>query len=124
MPKATEHNTTPAASRRNLLAMPGAALGHDDQDRALIALCDEHIANWQALNACSLDSDESPHYVAYLATYEAISQARPMTLAGLVAKAQAARREATGPTGGDESGGRVWAWNLVNDLIRIGGHAA
>ena len=50
-----------------------------------------------------------------------------MTLADLAAKAQAARREARGPDGEESSEGTMaetWAWDLVNDLVRLAGDAA
>ena len=90
-------------------------------DHDLIQLCTHHIANCQALEACPLDPDESSHWAAYLSSNDAISHARPTSLAGLVAKARAAKREALQNGREDITNGSalVWGWHLVNDLIRL-----
>ncbi len=44
----------------------------------------------------------------------------------MLAKARAAKLEATMPDGDEEPAGTIaeaWAWDLVNDLLRISGRA-
>jgi hypothetical protein len=94
-------------------------------DAELIALCDRHIANHHAYNNSDpkLNSDDNPLWPVYEATRDALDEAKPMTLAGLVAKARAAKVEAWSPTGHENYAGgrpREWSWDLVNDLLRIG----
>ena len=113
------------------IAVPPAAqpavfpLGEQRQmaaDQDLVQLCGQHTANKSALDACPLDADESPHWPPYSATSEAISAARPNTFAELAAKARAAKREALTPSGQEDTrnGSALdWAWDLVNDLIRL-----
>ncbi|WBV44025.1 hypothetical protein [Pseudoroseomonas cervicalis] len=99
---------------------------HPDAD--LIAACAEHIENIKALNEDESDfgGDDSPLWLACTRTHDAVAAARPQTLAGLVAKAGAAKAVARQPNG-DEApencSAAVWAWHLVNDLLRLGGRA-
>ena len=114
---------SPITTRRSVLAftplaalavtMPGTTLGALGSDQAIVALCNQHIANRDAFNASPQDSDESPEWDAYRATDRAIGEVKPMTLSGLAAKARAAKVD-------DEE---KWAWDLVDDLIRLGGVA-
>ena len=115
---------SPIATRRSVLAftplaalaavMPTATLGALGADQAIVALCNQHLANRDAFNASPQDAgDGNPEWNAYRATDRAISEAKPMTLSGLAAKARAAKVD-------DEE---KWAWDLVNDLIRLGGVA-
>ena len=91
-------------------------------DADLIRICAEHVANRDAYNADSSgrEPEDNPLWQAYVRTFEAISDAKPRTLAGLAAKARATKEEATHPDGTevpeDET---VWAFDLVKDLIRI-----
>jgi hypothetical protein len=126
-----------ASSRRSILAgtplaamfaaMPCVTLGQINADKKLIELCKQHIANMEAFCACPLDSDVSPHWPPYEATEDAVAKAQPMTLAGLAAKARVAKAEALQPDGKEvyaNSAAGNWAWDLVNDLIRLTGGAA
>jgi hypothetical protein len=93
----------------------------------LAQLCAQHIAHRQALLACPQDPENSPHWALYAATSDAISMARPATLAELAAKAGAAKHEALTANGREDirNGSAVeWAWDLVNDLIRLSNAAA
>lgn len=93
----------------------------------LTQLCARHIAHRQGLLACPLDPAESPHWAFYTATHDAISTSRPATLADLAAKARAAKHEAMTLGGREDvhSGSALdWAWDLVNDLVRLGEGAA
>lgn len=95
------------------MTMPGTSLGSLGADQAIVALCNQHLLNAKAFNSCPLDSDESPYWDAYANSLRAIGEAKPMTMAGLAAKAKLAKAESD-----DE-----WAWDLVDDLIRLGGVA-
>ncbi|HVE22832.1 MAG TPA: hypothetical protein VNC39_12730 [Acidocella sp.] len=93
-------------------------------DAALIALCAEHIANFHAYNdQASPDSkfEKDPLWHAYERTRDAICDAEPQTFAGMLAKARAAKVEATDLDGVVRPDGysAAWAWDLLNDLIRI-----
>lgn len=102
-------------------AVPAAlaqSSSHPDAD--LIRLCAEHIGNMAAFNASDSDSDDDPAWLAYERTSAAIGSAKPRTIAGMQAKARAAKAEAKGPDGRDDPYGthaEKWAWDLVRDLL-------
>lgn len=109
---------------------PGAGtfqpdLGQGQPDAALIALCAEVTIQRDRFNTeGTLDSDECPIWAAYTAAADAISDAKPQTMAGLVAKARAAKLESLDARGEEEPAGTMaerWAWDLVDDLIRLSG---
>lgn len=106
------------------LAAPGAGTAAANPDAALIQLCDGHIANIAAYNAdaSDLDHHENPLWDVYERSSVAISAMVPQTLAGLVAKARVAKAEAVQPDGKENWESSVasnWAWDIVNDLIRM-----
>ncbi len=136
MPKA-ESTHTP--SRRALLtrqsvaavaaAIPAATMAAPSPDAALIALCERHMANHRAYNASTFEGEfeDDPLWLAYETTREAVAGAHPQTLAGMAAKARAAVLEASWPDGSirpEGTQGAAWAWNLVNDLLRLEGGVA
>lgn len=92
-------------------------------DADLIAVCADHPRVTEAFNQCHVDSgDDNPFWLAYCRSRDAISDAKPATLAGLLAKAKAAKFEARMPDGHespDGGMGETWAWDIVNDLLRI-----
>lgn len=91
-------------------------------DAALIAACANHPRVTEAYNADA--ADEGPLWDAYVASRDAISDARPATLAGLLAKARAAKFEARmldGHESPDGSMAAIWSWDIVNDLLRLCG---
>jgi hypothetical protein len=96
-------------------------------DADLIELCERHLANMAAIDANPSDWDESnPVWNAYDSTKDAITSARAQTLAGMVAVARVAKAEAAMPDGAemhDCTMGGVWAWNIMNDLLRLHGGA-
>ena len=108
-------------------AIPPATFDMLKADEEPVRLSAQYIINMQALENCPLDADESPFRPPYAATSDAISKARPMTLAGLASKARTAKREAF-VQGGEENvcngSALEWAWDLVNDLIRLDGGMA
>lgn len=70
--------------------------------------------------------NESGLYTLILRSRDAISQAKPMTLDGMRAKARAAKKEAQNPRGPESPNQFLaarWSWDLVNDLLRIDGGA-
>lgn len=138
------HSTlTPSGTgRRAVLALGGAfsALGvtaggaasvacaTGNPDAELIATCRQHVANLRAFTVRDdLGAEDDPFWAAYNDTKDVIRAAKPQTLAGMVAKAQAAKMEAATTLDGDEDYSSCpagdWAWDLVNDLLRLSGRA-
>jgi hypothetical protein len=149
MPKASADHSiaAPASLRRGLLAgflaLPavvaplalGNAAGADPDaalaaplphpDAELIATCERHSALTDAANAEEIE--DGPAWLAYSASRDAISEAQPQTLAGMRAKALAAKSDARTPDGSENPDGTMaetWAWDLVNDLLRLTGGPA
>jgi hypothetical protein len=99
------------------------------EDAELIALCARHSTlrrAWSASDAgpyLEYDPATDPLWQAYMAAENAIDEARPKSLAGLMAKARAAVEEATTPSGSIMTNGttEAWSWDLVNDLLRLAG---
>lgn len=137
---ATRAHTTDAARRRSTrrvmllgaAVLPGAAIAAPlasflppgaGPDTELIAICNRHPAVIAAFNACEQDSGpDNPEWVAYKASMDAISDAQPQTLAGLQAKALAAKAEAMNPDGSEHPDGSIaahWAWDIANDMLRL-----
>ena len=109
----------PAVARQSMPAGASASLVPNE---TFPDLCAQHVANRKAILECSRDPNESPHWAPYAASHEAISASRPMTLAELAAKARAAKAEAFIGTGNEDplNGSALqWAWDIVNDLIRL-----
>ena len=109
-------------------AAPPASPLPPGPDAALIALCNRHPALIAAFNTGDGDgSDSDPLWIAYATSRDAIHDAQPQTLAGMRAKALAAKAEARSPDGSEEyrsSPAGSWSWDLVNDLLRLTGGAA
>lgn len=104
--------------------MTTAALAHAHPDADLIAVCAEHAVNVTAYNrdgGLGDFDDYDPLYEAYARTRNVISEAKPHTLDGMLAKARAAMAEATADFGGEEdpdgTPAASWAWDLVKDLL-------
>jgi hypothetical protein len=94
-------------------------------DADLIRICEGHAAVLEALQSCNCLED-CPYWLAYERSRDAIHAAVPMTLAGMVAKARAAKLEARNLDGTENPDGcpaENWAWDLVNDLVRLAGEA-
>lgn len=134
-PRFAECQVTPASRRTILLSaavLPGvtaavASVQPSDRDAALITLCARHPALIAAVNASPIDFDVCPAWQAYEVSRDAIHDARPVTLAGMRAKALAAKAEALSPDGTENPGNcpaETWSWDLVNDLLRLTGGAA
>jgi hypothetical protein len=95
-------------------------------DAELIRLCAEHPARIAAANDHGSGLDDCPLWLAYERSRDAICNAKPQTMAGMIAKAKAAKAEATDFNGeemihGSGTMGETWAWDLVNDLLRLEG---
>jgi hypothetical protein len=100
-------------------AVAASTIGNPDAE--LIRLCAEHVANLEATNAPGSGAAE---WAAYERTRDAISEAKAHTLAGMVAKARAARREARSLDGTESPGGTMaetWSFHIVYDLLRMAG---
>ena len=124
--------TAGAVAARTVLPMaakaaPMPVIAPGNPDAELIRLCAEHVANMRAYNRDGglEDIDKpDPLWDAYERTRDAITEAKPCTLAGMQAKARAAKAEAlTSRTDGTESPegtpAEAWAWQLVNDLLAV-----
>jgi hypothetical protein len=121
------------ASRRSALGASLAVLlggkvtqaSAEHPDAELIELCRRHKVNRIAFIMDERDCDENPHWEPYLATENAISEAEPVTMAGVIAKAKAAIHEATCLRTGDQDWGDCtaaeWAADIVYDLLRLHG---
>jgi hypothetical protein len=94
-------------------------------DADLIRICDGHAAVLEALESCNCLED-CPRWLDYERSRDAIHAAVPVTMAGVVAKARAAKIEARNVDGTENPDGcpaETWAWDLVNDLLRLEGGA-
>jgi hypothetical protein len=95
-----------------------------DPDADLIELCERHRIDRDAVNADEGDmDDDDPVWRAYVRTRDAISDARPQTMVGVLAKARAAKASARMPNGSESVDGMAheWAWEVVGDLVRLHG---
>jgi len=120
-------------SRRNLLGglavlatAPAVALAAPTPDAELIRICEAHPAVMDAVSDLGSGRDDCPYWKAYERSRDAIFDAKPVTMAGMLAKARAAKAEARTPSGvedPDNSPAELWAWDLVNDLLRLEGMA-
>ena len=115
-------STTAAA----VVASVPAAIAADHPDAELIRICDAHGALMDLVNSgVDGDDDDGPTWQAYDQSRDAISSFRPKTTEGMMAKARAAKAEARSPCveGGPEhpagTPAEDWAWDLVNDLLRL-----
>jgi hypothetical protein len=114
--------TAPSAA---VVAAVPATIGADSPDDELIRICNAHPALMDLCNSgtAAADDEDGPLWRAYDQSRDAITEAKPGTLEGLIAKARAAKHQARRKDGTEEpagSMGEVWAWDLVNDLLRIG----
>ncbi|WP_043839332.1 hypothetical protein [Muricoccus aerilatus] len=102
-------------------ALAARATAHNP-DAELIRLCDAHPTLLAELKTEGAGHGYCRRWQAYERNRDAISAAVPMTMAGIVAKALAARAEARGS---DETVhgtvAELWAWDLVKDLVRLEG---
>lgn len=126
--------STLQASRRSifagvaLAALPIQAIAAPHPDEEIVQICAQHT-----INRITLDTGNHPDTIeynevdnAYGATLQAVCDAVPLTVAGIVAKAMAAKDEAQLLRGGEEPEGSIaaqWAWDIVNDLLRLAGSA-
>lgn len=121
-----------APSRRAVLAAPltAAALlaAAASPDAELVSLCEQHVANLRVMYAMPILGDEpEPHPVwqTHSRTMRAISDARPRTMTGVLAKAHAAICDGAVDElldGEHDSFGfnaHAGAWDLLQDLARI-----
>jgi hypothetical protein len=116
-----------SATAAAVVASVPVAIAADHPDAALIRICDAHGALMDLVNSgVDGDDDDGPTWQAYDRSRDAITAFRPETIEGMLAKARAAKAEARRADGSEmEDGGGTpaegWAWDLVNDLLRIGG---
>lgn len=102
------------------VSSPDAA-GPDDD---LIRFCAEHVRYMAAVKAAPDEEEDGPAWQAYERNRDAISAAQPQTLAGMIAKARAAKLEAGFWDTSENIHGTMaepWAWDLVNSLLRLAG---
>src|SRR3712207_3460751 len=72
-------------------------------DAEMIRLCEAHPAVLVVLADYGSGQDDCPIWQAYVCSRDAIHAAKPVTLAGIVAKARAAKAEAFNPETGTEN---------------------
>lgn len=109
--------------------IPGAGIdtGKANPDAELIRICDRHIANHYAYNTyggMAKDFNTDPLWIAYIETSEAVEEAEPQTISGVIALARVAKVEATQPDGEELwDSGTVCdiTSKIVDALVRIGG---
>jgi hypothetical protein len=100
--------------------VPAEVLTHPDAE--LIRLCAEHPRLIAAYDGD--DDEDGSAWAAYERSRNAIAAARPQTVFGMVAKARAAKAEARCLDGIERPNNcpaADWAWDLVNDLLRLTG---
>jgi hypothetical protein len=95
-------------------------------DDALISACADYRARMDEVNNGPEETLDGygPIWQQYAACRDTISNALPVTIAGLVAKARAAKIEARRQDGSERPENTMaaaWSWDLVNDLIRLFG---
>jgi hypothetical protein len=95
-------------------------------DADLIAIGEQHIAAYNAGRECK--GNQAAHDVLferYMQTVFALDNAKPQTIAGMVAKARSARHEAMTQDGtcdtAHSQNATGWAWDILNDLLRLFG---
>jgi hypothetical protein len=113
-----------AAVVRDLAGRAGVmAPVSSNPDAELIQLCADHLVNLARYQAdeSELEPECDPLWQAYVRTYDGIKVARPQTHSGILAKARAAKADAEGPDGTECP--PEWAWDIVNDLLRLSGRA-
>jgi hypothetical protein len=96
----------------------------DASDAEVIRVCAEHIVNVAAYNSGDIaaEFENDPLWLAYRRTCDAICEAKPQTMAAVLAKARAAKADAAQMDGSEapaDGPAARWAWDLVNDLIRL-----
>lgn len=98
-------------------------------DADLIRTCHLHPAYIKAYNlhGGDLELEKDPLWKAYEQSRDAISDFVPQSIAGMLAKAHAAKAEAANKDGTENPDGTMaatWSWDLVNDLLRLFGSPA
>ncbi|MEJ0047395.1 MAG: hypothetical protein WDN04_15750 [Rhodospirillales bacterium] len=101
--------------------------GAEPPDADLIRICREHDDDRRAYDDSEGTGDDlDALWDAYECSRDVISDAKPQTLAGIVAKAAAAKADAVDADGEESWGGsmgEIWAVDIVKDLLRIAGRA-
>jgi hypothetical protein len=100
-----------------------AAADTSNPDAELIQVCAQHCVNMDAFNDAAGDADGAL-WAAYSESCDFITASKPQSLAGVLAKAKAARHEANYDED-DWSGtmGEAWAPAIINALLRVTGGA-
>ena len=96
----------------------------DGPDTDLIRLCAEHPKHMAAVKDAPDEEEDGPAWRAYEENRDAISAITPQTLAGMIAKARAAKLEAGFWDRYENIHGTMaepWAWDLVNSLLQLAG---
>ncbi|WP_419900910.1 hypothetical protein [Roseomonas sp. USHLN139] len=126
--EAQRHQSGPAQHPRGSCQARRIAKEGDSSlpDADLITLCAEHIANLKAYEDSpgNLAPEADPLWAAYARTRDDVWDAQPMTLKGILAKAHAAKAVAEGHEGRGAPSGSLaadFAWQLVDDLLRLEG---
>lgn len=89
-------------------------------DAELIRLCEALPALKAAFEADGRDADDNPAWPPYIAACDAISAATPQTMAGIIAKANAAKADGLGHEGvAFTSCAEEWAWDVALAVARL-----
>jgi hypothetical protein len=101
------------------------AEAQDDPDALIEQLAAQHNASRAAYNRDGgyKEPEDDPLWAAYEKTRDALYDAKPVGIRGILAKARAAKFEAEGLDGKDapdNTPAADWAWHIVNDLLRLG----
>ena len=113
-----------SASSHHLSGVGGCAANGVGPDAELISCCAAHPEYMAAVKDAPDEEEDGPAWRAYEKNRDAISAAMPQTLVGMIAKARAAKLEATfWDTSENIEGtmGQPWAWDLVNSLLQLAG---
>ncbi len=118
-----------SAAALAVTAPPGPSSPAPHPDAALIEACERHIKNFFAFNYDEGDDEDAHEALGQLydESLDAVGELRPVTLAGIVAKARATKVEGTHPDGSHDVGGTPaadWALDIINDLLRLFGEVA
>ncbi len=92
-------------------------------DAELIRLCIRHPqTSVDAVEFGVMEDKRDRYWLAYFASCDAIHDAKPQTIEGMLAKAWAAKIEAVWLDGSEHPANcpaETWSWDLLNDLIRL-----
>ncbi|MDP3417845.1 hypothetical protein [Falsiroseomonas sp.] len=114
-----------ASLAASVAGMPTAAAR--DQDAGLVAMCAEHAEALERYNRLGgrVEVEECPLALRYMAACDALDEAKPKTMIGVLALAAAAHREARSGRRDDDltwdGPAAEWAGEIATALLRLHG---